>query len=133
MPFVFRHEAAIASRTWQIVTIAKRPSHRARDGRACRDDLPDGLSEIFLCEGLDRNFRKLPDGQITSLAPKDGAPMPALPLAPDVDHTSKRVGQVPTKRNRRSPCPRPVLPRKTSFRQLTKRYRGPSLAALCIP
>ena len=36
------------------VTIAKRPSYRARDGRACRDDLPDGHSGIFLRKGLDR-------------------------------------------------------------------------------
>jgi hypothetical protein len=36
-----------------LVTIAKRPSYRARDGRACRDDLPDGPSEIFLRKGLD--------------------------------------------------------------------------------
>ena len=31
--------------------------------RACRDDLPDGESEIFLQTGLDTN---LPDGQITT-------------------------------------------------------------------
>ena len=37
-----------------LVTIAKRPSYRARDGRACRDDLPDGHSGIFLRKGLDR-------------------------------------------------------------------------------
>jgi hypothetical protein len=35
------------------VTIAKRPSYRARDGRACRDDLPDRHSGIFLRKGLD--------------------------------------------------------------------------------
>jgi hypothetical protein len=34
-------------------------------GRACRDDLPDGESEIFLQKGLDRDFAKLPVGQIT--------------------------------------------------------------------
>jgi hypothetical protein len=33
--------------------------------RICRDDLPDGLSEIFLQRGLDSPLNKLPDGQIT--------------------------------------------------------------------
>jgi hypothetical protein len=33
-----------------------------QDGGSCRDDLPDGRSEIFLQMGLDR---KSPDGQIT--------------------------------------------------------------------
>jgi hypothetical protein len=48
-----------------FVTIAKRPSYRGGTARSCRDDLPDGHSEIFLQEGLDRDFAKLPVGQIT--------------------------------------------------------------------
>jgi hypothetical protein len=35
--------------------------------RGHKDDLPDGLSEIFLREGLDRDFAKLPDGQINAV------------------------------------------------------------------
>jgi hypothetical protein len=34
--------------------------------RICRDDLPDGHSEIFLQEGLDTPVNKPPDGQITA-------------------------------------------------------------------
>jgi hypothetical protein len=34
-------------------------------GRACRDDLPDGESGIFLREGLDRKFSDLPVGPIS--------------------------------------------------------------------
>jgi len=33
--------------------------------RTCRDDLPDGGSEIFLQRGLDRKIATTPDGQIT--------------------------------------------------------------------
>jgi hypothetical protein len=33
--------------------------------RGHKDDLPDGLSKIFLLTGLDRDFAKLPDGQIS--------------------------------------------------------------------
>ncbi len=33
--------------------------------RACRDDLPDGLSEIFLERGIDTPVNKPPDGQIS--------------------------------------------------------------------
>jgi hypothetical protein len=41
------------------VTIAKRPSWRARDGEACRNDLPDGESEKFFADGLDRPRKSL--------------------------------------------------------------------------
>jgi hypothetical protein len=43
--------ASTASRP-AFVTIASRPSV-GRDGRVCRDDLPDGESAIFFVEGLD--------------------------------------------------------------------------------
>jgi hypothetical protein len=33
--------------------------------RGHKDDLPDGESELFLREGLDNDFAKLPDGQIS--------------------------------------------------------------------
>ena len=46
------------------VTIAKRPSYRARDARKPARDLPVGLSEIFCEMALDSNSEKLPDGQI---------------------------------------------------------------------
>jgi hypothetical protein len=42
----------------------QRPSF-GRDGRACRNDLPDGLSEIFLQEALDTHAADLPVGQIS--------------------------------------------------------------------
>jgi hypothetical protein len=35
-------------------------------GRICRDDLPNGGSEIFLQRGVDTPLNKLPDGQITT-------------------------------------------------------------------
>ncbi len=37
-----------------------------RTGRACRDDLPDGESGIFLWEGLDTRIERQPVGQIKS-------------------------------------------------------------------
>jgi hypothetical protein len=52
----------------RFVTTAKRPSYRAGTARSSRDDLPDGLSEIFLRTGLDIAARQsagdLPVGQI---------------------------------------------------------------------
>ena len=39
--------------------------HPGGTGRACRGDLPDGLSEIFLSDGLDRFFADLPVGQFS--------------------------------------------------------------------
>ena len=39
-----------------FVTIMIRPSSRDGMARTCRDDLPDGESEIFLQRGLDRNL-----------------------------------------------------------------------------
>ena len=47
------------------VTIAIRPSCGRGTGRGHKDDLPDGRSEIFLRKGLDRDFAKRPDGQIS--------------------------------------------------------------------
>jgi hypothetical protein len=50
------------------VTIAIRPSFRARDAGASKGDLPVGESKIFLNEGMDRSKREqgdLPVGQIT--------------------------------------------------------------------
>jgi len=41
----------------------QRPSF-GRDGRSCRSDLPDGLSEIILQAGLDTQVIDLPVGQI---------------------------------------------------------------------
>ena len=53
----------------RFVTTAKRPSYRAGTARSSRDDLPDGLSEIFLRTGLDIAARQsagdLPVGQMT--------------------------------------------------------------------
>ncbi len=46
-----------------FVTIMIRPSSRDGMARTCRDDLPDGESEIFLREGLDRLMGDLPVGQ----------------------------------------------------------------------
>src|SRR5713226_9080463 len=43
-----------------FVTIMIRPSSRDGMARTCRDDLPDGESEIFLREGLDRLMGDLP-------------------------------------------------------------------------
>jgi hypothetical protein len=58
-----RSPASTASRP-ASVTIAIRPSV-GRDGGSCRSDLPDGLSEIFLQEGLDSLIAAdLPVGQI---------------------------------------------------------------------
>src|SRR5712672_4269905 len=45
-----------------FVTIMIRPSSRDGMARTCRDDLPDGESEIFLREGLDRLMGDLPVG-----------------------------------------------------------------------
>ena len=73
------HDFAVRASTARLASLP-RPSHPAlnvRDdayvplnrggtGRACRDDLPDGESEIFLQRGLDSDFAKLPVGQITS-------------------------------------------------------------------
>src|ERR1700681_3994777 len=59
-----------------VATFASTASHRAfvttrypplssgETGRSYRDDLPDGLSGIFLSEGLDRLLGDLPVGQI---------------------------------------------------------------------
>src|SRR6266702_6326293 len=50
----------------RFVTIGRNaPLHRGGMGRAYKSDLPDGLSEIFLARGLDRNSRTLPVGQIS--------------------------------------------------------------------
>jgi hypothetical protein len=51
--------ASTASRP-ASVTIASRPSV-GRDGRACRDDLPDGESKIFFAKGLDSQFTSIAD------------------------------------------------------------------------
>jgi hypothetical protein len=45
--------ASIASRAQRVVTIAIRPSQRARDGGSSKIDLPDGESGKFLRRGLD--------------------------------------------------------------------------------
>jgi len=44
-----------------FLTMANAPLS-GRDARMCRDDLPDGESEIFLREGLDRLMGDLPVG-----------------------------------------------------------------------
>ena len=49
-----------------FVTIAKRPSYRARDAQTGSGDLPDGPSGIFFYGGLDSNSTDLPVGQISS-------------------------------------------------------------------
>jgi hypothetical protein len=63
--FVFRATSVHRIPRPRVVTIAIRPSLVAQDGQASKGDLPDGLSEIFFTEGLDSDFEKLPDGQIT--------------------------------------------------------------------
>jgi hypothetical protein len=42
----------------RFVTTAKRPFYRAGTARSSRDDLPVGLSEIFLGKGLDIAVRQ---------------------------------------------------------------------------
>src|SRR5260370_14928407 len=56
--------ASTASRP-ALMTLRTAPPSR-QDGGSCRDDLPDGLSEIFLQMGLDRKTADLPDGQIST-------------------------------------------------------------------
>jgi hypothetical protein len=48
-----------------FVTIAKRPSWRARDGIGSIPVSTNSKSEKFFAEGLDRNFSDLPVGQIS--------------------------------------------------------------------
>jgi hypothetical protein len=79
------------------VTFAKRPSVWDRTGRACRDDLPDGESGIFLREGLDRKFGDLPVGPIGRHA---------RPVRNEIAAMSARPGS-PARRStwrRRQPC-----------------------------
>jgi len=67
--------ASIASRAQRVVTIAIRPSQRARDGASSKSDLPDSESGKFLQEGLDslgggsERGSDLPAGQIGSRSP----------------------------------------------------------------
>jgi hypothetical protein len=53
MSLVLRHDDVHRIPRQQIVTTAKRPSIGHGTARSCRDDLPDGQSEIFLREGVD--------------------------------------------------------------------------------
>jgi hypothetical protein len=46
------------------MTLANAPLS-ARDARLNAADLPDGTSEIFFADGLDRGVAKQPDGQIS--------------------------------------------------------------------
>src|SRR5882757_2308452 len=55
-----------------FVTIASRPSHRVRHAEH-RNDLPDGLSEIFFGKGLDRVLGDLPVGLLCRMRPRDYA------------------------------------------------------------
>ena len=66
------------------VTFAKRPSVWDGMGRACRDDLPDGESGIFLRKGLDRKFSDLPVGPISRHA---------RPVRDEIAAMSARPGQ----------------------------------------
>jgi hypothetical protein len=50
----------------RVDDVAQRPSV-GQDGGSCRDDLPDGRSEIFLQMGLDSRTADLPVGQISWL------------------------------------------------------------------
>jgi len=65
-PLVCSAAASTASRP-HVRDDGQRPSDRDGTGRACRDDLPDGHSKIFLQTGLDRQFTDLPVGQISRL------------------------------------------------------------------
>ena len=69
-PASFRAPDAAASTASlpAFVTIANAPLWGGM-ARACRDDLPDGLSEIFLQRGINTPFNKPPDGQISAIAP----------------------------------------------------------------
>ncbi len=60
--FVLRVKASIAFRSQRFVTIAKRPSWRARNGPAFRNDLPDAASE--------KAATRWHDGQITLIVGK---------------------------------------------------------------
>ena len=61
---------SIASRAQRVMTIAIRPSQRARDGGSSKIDLPDGESGKFLRKGLDSHENAsergsdLPVGQV---------------------------------------------------------------------
>jgi len=52
-PFVFRRLCVHRIPAQRFVTTAKRPSYRAGMAGASKDDLPDGVSEIFLGRGVD--------------------------------------------------------------------------------
>jgi len=54
--------------------------------RGLKDDLPDGESELFFREGLDRGFAKLPDGQISGA---HGSPARAPPVFTNANHLKK--------------------------------------------
>ena len=59
LAFVWRNKPSIASRSPTFVTIAKRPSYRARDARRSAGDLPDVTSEN-VCDQLARRANQLP-------------------------------------------------------------------------
>jgi hypothetical protein len=76
--FAVREVCALVSRAIRVHRIptnvrddGQRPSF-GRDGRSCRSDLPDGLSEIFFRTGLDTPDTRVTDlpvvGQITCRA-----------------------------------------------------------------
>ena len=64
--FVLHAIASTASRAPYVRDDREPPLMWARDGRACRDDLPDGGSEKFFDRGLDTD---LPDRRILSDVP----------------------------------------------------------------
>jgi hypothetical protein len=56
MPLVQRRQRIHRIPYPTFVTIAKRPSYRARDARASKGDLPDGTSGIRVAAGLASYF-----------------------------------------------------------------------------
>jgi hypothetical protein len=58
LAFVWRNKPSIASHSPTFVTIAKRPSYRARDARKNARDLPDITSENA-CDRLARRANQL--------------------------------------------------------------------------
>ena len=73
MSLVLRHDDVHRIPRQQIVTTAKRPSIGHGTGRAYKDDLPDGQSEIFLRKGVDSRLSVDWVREIRFLAQASGA------------------------------------------------------------
>jgi hypothetical protein len=105
--FARRAAASTASRP-NVRDDGQRPSFRAGTAEISGGDLPDGTSEIFFAQGLDKDSSNLPVGQITGRL--RGASQPKLP----------RQTQLPSHRSRRQ-CP--LMACKTDIAQLDRDVR----------